>query len=137
MDARYEEPLDRSEATPARTRGLRRVLVRGLELVGSIGIYEHERRYEQRIVVSLDLYVADDYDGRSESIADVYDYDQAIGVVVEAVAARHYNLIETLAERIASGCLADHRVKSLTLRIEKPDVRPDCRSVGIEIQRSQ
>ena len=137
MDARHEDPLDRTDGAPLLARGLRRVMVRGLELIGSIGIYEHERRYEQRIVVSLDLYVADDYDGRSESIGDVYDYDLAIGIVLKAVAARHYNLIETLAEQIAGRCLADQRVNSLTLRIEKPDVRPDCRSVGIEIQRSR
>jgi 7,8-dihydroneopterin aldolase/epimerase/oxygenase len=117
--------------------GLRRVFVRGLELIGSIGIYEHEKRYEQRIVVSLDLAVRDQYDGHSDRIGDVYDYDEAIGIVKRAVESGHVNLLETLAERIAEGCLANPSVASVTVRIEKPDVLPSCRAVGIEIMRSR
>jgi 7,8-dihydroneopterin aldolase/epimerase/oxygenase len=115
--------------------GPRRVFVRGLELIGSIGVYEHEKRYEQRIVVSLELDVHDDYDGRSDSIDHVYDYDHAIATVRAAVDAGHTNLIETLAERIAEGCLGDQRVLTARVTIEKPDVLPSCRAVGIEISR--
>lgn len=115
--------------------GHRRVFIRALELIGSIGIYEHEKRYEQRLVVSLDLAVHDTYDGQSENIADVYDYDQAILAVKETVAARHYNLIETLAERIAEACLTSPAVERVGVRIEKPDVLPACRGIGIEIVR--
>jgi 7,8-dihydroneopterin aldolase/epimerase/oxygenase len=118
-------------------KGLRRVFVRGLELIGSIGIYEHEKRYEQRIVVSLDLAVHDHYDGRSDRIGDVYDYDEAIGTVKRTVEAGHVNLLETLAERIADGCLENLSVASVTVRIEKPDVLPSCRAVGIEIVRDR
>ena len=115
--------------------GLRRIFVRGLELIGSIGIYEHEKRYEQRIVVSVDLAVDDHYDGHSDRIGDIYDYDEAIGAVKSIVAAGHVNLLETLAERIAEACLANQDVISITVRIEKPDILPDCRAVGIEITR--
>jgi hypothetical protein len=38
-----------------RTQRLRRVFVREMEIVGSIGVYEHEKRYEQRILISADL----------------------------------------------------------------------------------
>jgi 7,8-dihydroneopterin aldolase/epimerase/oxygenase len=115
----------------------RRVFVQGLELIGSIGVYEHEKRYEQRIVVSLDLDVQDDYDGCSDLIDDVYDYDHAIATIRAAVDAGHTNLIETLAERIAEGCLEDRRVTTARVRIEKPDVLPSCRAVGIEITRKR
>jgi 7,8-dihydroneopterin aldolase/epimerase/oxygenase len=115
---------------------LRHVFVRDLELIGSIGVYEHEKRYEQRIIVSLDLDVRDDYDGRSDSIHDIYDYDHAIATVRAAVDAGHTNLIETLAERIAEGCLAHPHVLTVRVTIEKPDILPSCRAVGIRIERS-
>jgi 7,8-dihydroneopterin aldolase/epimerase/oxygenase len=130
-----DSDFDDGEIIPV--KGLRRVFVRGLELIGSIGIYEHEKRYEQRIVVSLDLAVRDHYDGRSDRISDVYDYDEAIGTVKRMVEAGHVNLIETLAERIAEGCLDNPNVAAVTVRIEKPDVLPSCRAVGIEIVRSR
>ena len=46
-------------------RAARRVFVSGLELMASVGIFEVEKRYVQRIVVSVELDVADDYDGFS------------------------------------------------------------------------
>jgi dihydroneopterin aldolase len=113
----------------------RRVFVRDLEVMASVGVFEVEKRYEQRVVVNIDLAVTDTYDGRSERLADVLDYGAVVSEVERIVAARHFALIETLAERIADACLADPRVRSASVRIEKPDIMPNCRSVGIEIRR--
>ncbi len=113
----------------------RRVFIRDLELIASVGVYEHEKRYEQRVVVSLELAVADDYDGRSDRLDLVYDYDAAIAAVKGTIDEGHVHLIETLAERIAARCLADGRVRQVRVRIEKPDVLPACRGIGIEIER--
>lgn len=132
-----EESAGENGSARAPAGATRHVFIHGLELIGSIGIYEHERRYEQRVVISLDLDVVDDYDGRSESIGDVYDYDLAIAIARRTVAASHFNLIETLAERIAEACLGDRRVVRVSVRIEKPDVLAGCRAVGIEIVRQR
>jgi 7,8-dihydroneopterin aldolase/epimerase/oxygenase len=117
------------------TRGNRRVFVRDLEVVASVGVLEHEKRYEQRIVVSADLFVRDDYDGKSDRLSDVVDYGKVVDGIVRLVQSEHVNLIETLAERIADQCLADRRVLSVRVCIAKPDVLDSCRSVGIEIER--
>lgn len=111
------------------------MFVRDLEIVASVGVLEREKRYEQRIVVSAELQVRDDYDGVSDRLADVLDYSKVVDGIVRLVQGEHVNLIETLAERIASACLADRRVESVRVRIEKPDVMEQCRSVGIEIER--
>lgn len=103
--------------------------------MGSIGVYEHEHRDRQLIVVSLFLDVTDTYDGASDRLVDVYDYDIAIAAIRDTVAAGHFNLIETLAEAIAAAVLADARVLNARVRIEKPAVLTACRSIGIEIER--
>lgn len=101
----------------------------------SVGVYEVERRYEQRVVVSVDLAVEDTYNGVSDKLVDVVDYG-AVAHGIERIAAEgHVNLVETLAERIAGFCLADPRVVRVRVRIEKPDVIAAARSVGIEIER--
>jgi dihydroneopterin aldolase len=137
VDPWIDDVLSETDAAVASLRAARRVFVRGLELIGSVGVYEHEKRYEQRVVVSLDLAVRDDYDGRSDRLEHVYDYDLAITAVESTVQSDHFNLIETLAERIADTCLMDSRVFTVHVRVEKPDVQPSCRSVGIEIRRSR
>jgi dihydroneopterin aldolase len=113
----------------------RRVFVHGLEIVASVGLLEHEKRYEQRIIVSVDLDVRDDYDGISDRLADVLDYSKVVDDIARLIQSEHVNLIETLAERIARQCLTDKRVERVRVRIEKPEVLPSCRSVGIEIER--
>jgi dihydroneopterin aldolase len=109
--------------------------VRDFEIVASVGVFEHEKRYEQRILVSIDLSVRDDYDGVSDRLGDVLDYAKVVDGIARLVQSEHVNLIETLAERIAAHCLADPRVDSVRIRIEKPDAMPSVRSVGIEIER--
>ena len=122
---------------PAMCREVRRIFINGLELIGSVGVYEHEHRYEQRVIVSLDLRVNDGYDGASDRVSDIYDYDLAIQAIKRTVNSGHFNLIETLAERIAEVCLSDKRVVSARVRVEKPDLLPACRGIGIEILRLQ
>lgn len=122
--------------TPARS-GHRRVFMRDLEIVASVGVFEHEKRYEQRILVSADLTVCDNYDGVSDRLRDVLDYGALVEGITLLIQSGHFNLIETLAERIAQHCLADARVDSVRVRIEKPEAMPSCRSVGIEIERSR
>ena len=124
-------------APSASVRGLRRVFIRDLEIVVSVGVLEREKRYEQRIIVSTDLLVRDEYDGVSDRLGDVLDYSKVVDGIVRLVQSEHVNLIETLAERIARQCLADTRVESVRVRIEKPDVMEHCRSVGIEIERGR
>ena len=119
--------------TPA--SGRRRVFLRDFEIVASVGVLEHEKRYEQRILLSVDLEVRDTYDGVSDRLEDVLDYDALLRGVAQLVQREHVNLIETLAERIAGHCLADERVESVRVRVEKPDVLPSCPAVGIEIER--
>lgn len=133
--------MDHPSASPTSTGTLqqraRGVFIEKLELMGSIGVYEHEHRDRQPVVVSLNLNVIDTYDGTSDKLVDVYDYDIAIRAIRETVAAGHYNLIETLAEAIARMVLTDKRVASARVRIEKPAVLTACRSIGIEIERER
>ena len=136
MDAPLPKSDPAGTAKAIRPSRDRRVFVEDLELIGQVGVYEHERRHKQRIVVSIDLIVADTYDG-SDDLSAVYDYDVAIDIVRRVVMSGHFNLIETLAETIAVECLADARVRTVKIRIAKPDVLPACRSVGIEVERTR
>jgi dihydroneopterin aldolase len=67
----------------------------------------------------------------------VLDYSTVIAGIRAIVESGHTNLLETLAERIAQRCLADQRVMRAVVRLEKPDIVPGCRTVGIEIVRDR
>ena len=115
--------------------GLRHVFVRDLEVKALIGIYEHEKTTPQRIVVNIDLSVKEGAGPKDDDIGHVVSYEIVVKKVDAIIAAGHVNLVETLCELIAAACLKDKRVVAARVRIEKPDIIPNARSVGVEIER--
>ncbi len=115
--------------------GRRRMFVRDLVLSCSIGVHRHERDAAQRVRLNIDLAVADDSAGLSGRLADTVDYENIVERARSIAGARHYTLVETLAEALAAMCLADPRVHTARIRVEKPDVFADTGAVGVEIER--
>jgi dihydroneopterin aldolase len=115
---------------------LRHVFVRDLILDARIGVHQHEKLGPQRIRINVDLAVLE---GDNAAIGDQLDnvvcYEEVVSGMRRLVAAGHLNLVETLAEQIATLCLEDRRVRVARVRVEKLDVFADATSVGVEIER--
>lgn len=118
----------------ART-ALRHVFVRDLVLPCSIGVHRREHDARQRVRINLDLAVGEGAQAIDDDLANVVCYERIATAVREIVAGGHIKLVETLAERIADTCLADGRVRSARVRVEKLDVFDDAFSAGVEIER--
>lgn len=103
-----------------------RVVVRDLVLMAEIGVYAHEQGRRQRIRVGLDL----ETDPQTPAVTAA----DAIAAVHAVLASGHITLVETMAERVAAGCLSDPRVRSVRVRLEKLDIFPDA-IVGVEFER--
>lgn len=131
-----KKPLISHHVASAKAR-IRHVFVRDLECMALIGIYDHEKSKAQRIIVNIDLSVREADGPVTDDISHVVSYE-IIAKKVEAILAEgHVNLVETLCERIAQACLKDKRVLAARVRVEKPDIISNARSVGVEIERSQ
>ncbi|MBL6946096.1 MAG: dihydroneopterin aldolase [Rhodospirillales bacterium] len=114
---------------------VRHVFIRDMVLSCSIGVHRHERIGTQRVRINLDLAVRENAIPLNDNLADVVCYED-VAEEIRSIAARgHVNLVETLAEDIASMCLEDIRILSVRVRIEKLDVFTDAKSVGVEIER--
>jgi 7,8-dihydroneopterin aldolase/epimerase/oxygenase len=117
--------------------GLRHVFVRDLDLMALIGIYEHEKIDPQRIIVNIDLSVQEGDGPQGDDIGHVVSYEIVVKKVEQIIADGHINLVETLCEKIAAACLRDKRVVAARVRVEKPDIIKNARSVGVEIERQR
>ena len=113
----------------------RRVFVRDLEVLASLGIYDHEKAARQRVIINIDLVVDETKNPLCDDIANVVSYETVVRNVEAVIVRGHINLAETLAEEIAAICLGDARVAAAKVRVEKPDIITNARSVGIEIVR--
>ncbi|MEP6827703.1 MAG: dihydroneopterin aldolase [Aestuariivirga sp.] len=119
------------------TAHVRHVFVRDLTLLALIGIHDAEKIKPQRIVVNIDLSVQENDGPMPDDISHVVSYEIIVKKCEAIVAEGHVNLAETLAEKFAEACLKDKRVAAARVRIEKPDIIPNAKSVGVEIERAR
>jgi dihydroneopterin aldolase len=98
-----------------------RITLRGLVVRGHHGVFEHERIDGQDFVIDVELAVDTLTAARSDDLADTVDYGAVAATVAAVVGGEPVNLLETLAERIATACLADVRVSSVDVTVHKPN----------------
>ena len=115
---------------------IRHVFIRNLEVLARIGVHGHEKGKSQPVRINVDLAVEDlaVIEDRLELVVDYGDITRKIREIIER---DHINLAETLAERIASVCFADERVKRARVRVEKLHALPGAESAGVEIERER
>lgn len=114
---------------------VRHVFIRDLVLPCSIGVHRHEQTAPQRVRVNVDLAVRENGGPLDDDLANVVCYEDVANGIRAIVTRGHVNLVETLAEDIATLCLEDLRILSARVRVEKLDVFADAQSVGVEIER--
>lgn len=113
------------------------VYINDLKVDTVIGIFDWERRIRQN--VSLDLEMATDIGkaAASDHIDDALDY-KAIGKrLITFIQNSEYQLVETLAEKVASLVMAEFDVPWLKLRLSKPGALRGSRDVGVIIERGE
>jgi len=122
-----------------RARGLDRLAVTGIEAVGHHGVFDFERRDGQIFTVDLVLGLDTRPAARSDDLQDTVDYGTLVATVKKAVESDPVDLIETLAERIATVCLADRRVQWSEVTVHKPDapIEATFSDVALTIFRSR
>jgi dihydroneopterin aldolase len=121
---------------------LRRVFIRDLVLQARIGVYPEEKGGKQPVRINITYQTRDDGldypDGIGpDSVSRVVDYDGVAKRVRALVGRAHIELVETMAEQIAHLCLADPRVLSVRVSVEKLAVFADAVSAGVEIERAR
>ncbi|MBL7250397.1 dihydroneopterin aldolase [Alloalcanivorax sp. C16-2] len=113
------------------------VYISDLKVDTVIGIYDWERRIRQ--TVSLDLEMAADIRraAASDHIDDALNY-KAIGKrIIQYIEESDFQLVETLAERVAQLVLEEFGVSWLKLRLSKPGALRGSRDVGVIIERGE
>lgn len=101
--------------------GLDRIAVTGIRARGHHGVLEHERRDGQTFLVDIVLGVDTRRAAASDDLAHTVDYGAVTLAVVDHVTGEPYDLIETLADRIAAGALRHDGVAVVRVTVHKPD----------------
>jgi dihydroneopterin aldolase len=114
--------------------GCRRLFLRNYEVQINIGVHEFEKKGEQRVLINVDLFIPLELSTpKDDHLYEVVDYDFMRDTIAKRMAQGHIHLQETLCDDVARAMLAHPKVRAVRVSTEKPDVYPDCDSVGVEV----
>lgn len=114
----------------------RRLFLRNYEVQINIGVHEFEKKGEQRVLINVDLFIPLALSTpQGDHLHEVVDYDFMRDTIAKRMAQGHIHLQETLCDDVARAMLAHPKVRAVRVSTEKPDVYPDCESVGVEVFR--
>ncbi len=111
------------------------IRIRDLMLTCILGVNEVERRERQNVCVNLTIFTDTRAAARSDSLAETVDYRRLKLAVRTMVETSEFNLLERLAEEVASLCLEEPRVTGVRVCVGKPGALRRARTVEVEITR--
>ena len=116
-----------------------RIVVTGIRGTGYHGVFEHERRDGQEFVVDIAIERDLRRPGRSDDLVDTVHYGEVAAEVLARIEGDPFDLIEALAEVIASDILARDGVDAVDVVVHKPQapVGVSVSDVRVEIRRER
>jgi dihydroneopterin aldolase len=97
-----------------------RITLTGLRVHGRHGVYEHERTHGQDFVVDVTVWLDLGSAAATDQLSATLDYGALAQRAARIVGGDPCNLIETVAARIATDVLTNHRVQTVEVTVHKP-----------------
>jgi dihydroneopterin aldolase len=114
-----------------------KIFLSELKIDTIIGIWEWERRIRQTVVIDLEMSADIARAAATDEVADTLNYKLVAKRIQEFVAAASFQLVETLAERIAGIIREEFDVAWVRVRVNKPGAIRGSKGVGVLIERGE
>lgn len=96
------------------------IILQGMVFYGYHGVNPEERELGQRFIVDLELEKDLSAAGLSDDLTQTVNYASAYKLAREVVEGQPCNLIETVAERLATALLSRLSIDGVRVRVRKP-----------------
>ena len=100
-----------------------------------IGVWDWERQIRQRVSIDLELGTDIKRAAASDKLEDTLNYKAVAKRVIEFVEGSEFQLIETLAERIAGLLQEEFAIPWCRVTLDKGGAVRGSRAVGVVIER--
>lgn len=116
-----------------------RIVLTGLRVRGSHGVFGYEKRDGQEFVVDLTLWADLSVAGRSDDLTDTLDYGTLAQTAADVISGPSLNLIEAVAARIAERILESQAIEQVEVTVHKPSapIPLDFADVAVRIRRTR
>ena len=113
------------------------VRISDLLLRAIIGTNDWERKKKQDLVINIAFDYNSTRASKTDCLAYTVDYRSLTKRITNEVESSQCFLLETLVEFVMQMVMSDPKVKSATVRIDKPHALRFARSVSLELTRKR
>ena len=114
-----------------------KIFLSGLKIDTVIGIWEWERKIRQTVIIDLEMSADIVKAAATDRVEDTLNYKLVAKRIRSFVADSSFQLVETLAERVAGIVRDEFDVQWVKVRVNKPAAIRGSRDVGILIERGE
>ncbi len=114
-----------------------RIFLTDLRIETVIGIWEWERKIRQTVVIDLEMSADIAKAAATDQVEDTLNYKQVAKRLQQFVGESSFQLVETLAEKIAGIIRDEFDVAWVRVRVNKPGAIRGSRDVGVVIERGE
>jgi 7,8-dihydroneopterin aldolase/epimerase/oxygenase len=113
------------------------IFLHKLKVDAVIGIWDWERKIRQSVEIDLDMAANIRKAAETDDVEDTLNYKLVAKRLQSFVEESEFQLVETLAERIAAIVTGEFGVPWVRVRVNKPGAIRGARDVGVIIERGQ
>lgn len=111
------------------------IFLRDLRIETVVGIGDWERKIRQTVSIDLEMGADIRKAAATDDIDDTLNYKNVAKRVQQFVGDSEFQLVETMAEKIAETVLGEFDIPWIDVRVNKPGAIRGARDVGVKIRR--
>ena len=100
-----------------------KIILKGMIFHAYHGIHEWEKSSGQKFIVDIEIFKNLSAPGKTDSIEDTIDYSDIFIEVKRIMENKSHNILESVAELIASTILSMYSIKNIKVKIKKPEIK--------------
>ncbi len=111
------------------------VFIDKLKVPTCIGVWKWEQRIKQNLIFDIELAGDNLRAAKSDEISDAISYKEVAMRIYDFVANSKFNLLETVAEKVAELILKEFSTAWCRVKVSKPRAVENAENVGVVIER--
>lgn len=111
------------------------IFIEGLKVFCNVGIYDYEKQKDQPLLIDCTIYYDNKKAGLTDNYDSVIDYAKLCAEIESLLQSEHIDLVETVAEKIATLVLGKYHVEKIEVKVNKPEAVPNAKAIGVKIER--
>ena len=107
--------------------------IKALTVTTHIGVYSWEQKITQKLWI--DITIPGNFSGCNDEIAKTLDYAKLCQLVTQYVETNRFQLIETVADKVADLIKVEFNVEQITVSVSKPYAVKNASDVRVTVTR--